>query len=92
MKKLLKAHLLLALATTPIYSQEFQDEELSSEPETENMTEMPLMQAGDGSVGSAQAAQSSNWQNWAVAGGALVAAAIGVVIVATNSGSPSHHD
>ena len=27
---------------------------------------------------------SSEWQNWAVAGGAIVAAAIGVIVVATN--------
>jgi hypothetical protein len=46
---------------------------------------------GEGSSGAAKAAQSSNWQNWAVAGGAIVAAAIGVIIVATNNGSLSTH-
>ena len=46
---------------------------------------------GEGSASSVKAAQSTNWQNWTVAGVALVAAAIGIIVVATNNGSASNH-
>ncbi len=35
-------------------------------------------------------ATTSNWQNWVFAGSALVTATVGVVIIATNSGSFGH--
>ena len=54
-------------------------------------TALPAQELGEGSVNSTKASQSSEWQNWAVAGGSLIAAAAGVIVVATNSGSSSHH-
>ncbi len=96
MRKWLMIHVILALSAAPLFSQELQEllgeAHKEKEEEAEPMMEMPMMQAGDASAGSAKAAQSTNWQNWAVAGGALIAAAIGVVIVATNSGSSAQHD
>lgn len=47
-------------------------------------------ETGVGAASSAQAA-TSNWQNWVFAGSALVTAAVGVAIIATNNGSFGHH-
>lgn len=46
-------------------------------------------ETGAAAVDSAEVA-SSNWQNWVFAGSALVTAAIGVVIISTNTGSFGH--
>lgn len=45
---------------------------------------------GEGSVNSTAASNSIAWQNWTVAASALVAAGIGVAVVATNNGSASN--
>jgi hypothetical protein len=43
-------------------------------------------------IAAAEAAEtsSSNWQNWVFAGSALISAAVGVVIVSTNTGTFGH--
>jgi hypothetical protein len=94
MKKTLMIHLMMALVVGPIFSEKPHEliKETPEQEEAPAMIEMPMIQAGDASVGSTKAAQSISWQNWVVAGGALIAAAVGVVIVATNSGSAADHD
>ncbi|MDP1608493.1 MAG: hypothetical protein Q8L98_04160 [Chlamydiales bacterium] len=91
MRKLwITMRLMTALTTFPCIAEHAATEK-PVDPTTvveENSSFLP----GEASIQSTQAAQSSTWQNWAVAGGALVAAAIGVLLVATNSGSASPHD
>lgn len=72
---------------TPAISQEIQivdDQAAEDIP----ITSLP----GEASASSAQAAQYSGWQSWAIAGGAILTAAIGIVLVATNSGSAVEHE
>jgi|GEM_PF-2665837 len=45
---------------------------------------------GEAAVASQKTSSSNEWQNWVFASSALVAAAVGVVIVSLNSGSTSH--
>lgn len=103
MRKLwITMRLLTALTTFPCIAEEVTNEQPANVAE-EAATETPVNTTtvveenssflpGEASIQSTQAAQSTTWQNWAVAGGALVAAAIGALLVATNSGSASHHD
>jgi len=71
----------------PIYGQEMQEENVIEEaimaPDETDDTPEPGMAAAM----SASETQSTNWQNWMVAGGALITAAVGAIVVATNSGS-----
>ncbi len=53
-------------------------------------TQVQAATTGEGSASSTQASNSIAWQNWAVAAGALVAATIGVIVVATNNGSANN--
>jgi len=46
-------------------------------------------ETGAGAASSAQAT-TGNWQNWVFAGSALVTAAVGVVIISTNTGTFGH--
>lgn len=67
------------------------EETMSAElaPDEEDNTPTPGMAAAS----STQATKDmANWQNWIFAAGALVAAAVGVIVVATNTGSGSDHD
>src|SRR5689334_11410330 len=75
------------LYMTPAISQEIQivDDQVA---EDIPITSLP----GEASASAAYVAQSSGWQTWAIAGGAILAAAIGIVLVATNSGSAVEHE
>lgn len=46
---------------------------------------------GEASVASAKKAKDLTWQNWIFAGGAVVAAAIGITVVLINTGSSSNN-
>lgn len=50
---------------------------------------LQAQETGAAAVDSAEITKS-NWQNWVFAGSALVTAAIGVVIVSTNTGNFGH--
>lgn len=88
--------LVAALAMAPLYGQEeveapLQESEAVSviAPDEEDDTPIPGLAAAD----SSKAAQSTTtWKNWAVAGGAVLAAIAGVIVVAANSGSASDHE
>lgn len=89
----MKKIILMTMTIQSLFAQQAIEVEAPSDEDSEPvMIEMPMIQAGDGAADSAKAAQATDWQNWAVAGGALIAAAIGVVIVATNTGSAADHD
>lgn len=53
-------------------------------------SELCAQETGAAAADSAQATQSSNWQNWVFASSALVTATVGVVIISLNSGTTSH--
>jgi phosphotransferase system glucose/maltose/N-acetylglucosamine-specific IIC component len=65
---------------TPMYAQ---DEDEMVFDQEENAT---------AAAQSSHTARQTSWQNWVFAGGALLAAAIGVAVVAINTGtdSPTH--
>ena len=85
--------LMTALTIRPICGDELEVEPVDIEetamaPDEEDDTPEPGMAAAS----SAKTAQTTNWQNWIVAGGALITAAVGVIVVATNSGSSAGND
>jgi hypothetical protein len=47
-------------------------------------------QAGDGAATAAKTAKNNSWQNWVFAGGALIAAAVGITVVMINQGSSNN--
>lgn len=49
-----------------------------------------LAQTGEGASDSAVKAKDFTWQNWAFAGGAAIAAAIGITLVIIDGGSSSN--
>lgn len=82
-----------AVAIMPIYGDELEVETVDVEetamaPDEEDETPEPGLAAAS----SAKTAQTTNWQNWFVAGGALIVAAVGAIVVATNSGSSADND
>ncbi len=54
------------------------------------MSGLTAQETGAAAASSAEATQSSNWQNWVFAGSALVTATAGVVIISLNTGNTSH--
>ena len=51
---------------------------------------LEAQQTGSAAASSSSSAKSSNWQNWVFAGSALIMAAIGITVVAINSGKDAH--
>jgi len=54
------------------------------------MSGLTAQETGAAAASSAEATQSSNWQNWVFASSALLTATAGVVIISLNTGNTSH--
>jgi len=55
-------------------------------------TSLSAQSTGEGATASAKAAKDYTMQNWIFAGGAAIAAAIGITIVMLSQGASSHHN
>ncbi len=48
---------------------------------------LSAQETGEAAVSASSAARNNTWQNWIFAGGAIVAAAVGITVVVLNTGS-----
>lgn len=84
MKKTIPFLLLVSCLARPLQAQEapIPAEAVQDEPADDSV--------GQASLVATKSGQENNWQNWVFVGGALVAAAVAVLVVSLDSGSSAH--